>query len=396
MEKLFEKFLMKIDNVPEGFTRYLMDRIDWTNRLIGIKGARGTGKTTLILQYAKRFLPIDHQSLYVSLDDLYFSENRLVDLVAEFVRKGGKYLLLDEVHRYSNWSSEIKNIYDDHPGLRIIFTGSSIIHLNMAKADLSRRAVMYELTGLSFREYLNLINKLSFPVIKWDRIGIEHTSFARSVLKIVRPLEFFNEYLMTGYYPYFLENKPAYSQKLAETIDLALNTDLSVSTGVNYSTIEKLKQLLFIISQSVPFKPNVTKLGERIGVSRNSLVTYFKYLDGLRIIKRLYSSAGGIGVLQKPDKILMHHPNLQYALAYHDAEKGSIRESFFVNQTGYNQKVYYSQTGDFRIDKTIFEIGGKNKSNRQTRNVPGSFIVSDDMEIGMDNRIPLWLFGFLY
>lgn len=396
MEKLFEKFFRKADQTPVGFTRYLMDTVDWSNRLIGIKGARGAGKTTLLLQYARLHLPANHQTLYVSLDDLYFKENHLTHLTDAFMRQGGKYLLLDEVHRHHNWSEELKNIYDDHPDLQIIFTGSSILHLEKAKGDLSRRAVMYELAGLSYREFLNLKSDLSLPKIDLNSLPEKHTEFARMVMKKIRPLEFFQEYLATGYYPYFLENKPAYLQKLAETVDLSMNTDLPASFDISYSSIEKLKQLLFILSQSVPFQPNVSKLSERIGVSRNTLVMFFKYLEDLRIIKRIFTSTSGISSLQKPDKILMHHPNLQYALANEDAEKGSVRESFFVNQVGYGRKIGYSKIGDFVVGDMVFEIGGRKKTGRQIQGVPDSYIVADDMEIGIKNKLPLWLFGFLY
>lgn len=396
MEKLFEKYYRKADQVKTDFSRYLMARIDWSNRLIGIKGARGSGKTTLLLQYIRQHLPVDHRTLYVSLDDLYFTQNNLAGFADAFVKQGGKYLLLDEVHRYHNWSAEIKNIYDDHPDLQVVFTGSSILQIHQAKADLSRRTVMYELTGLSYREYLNLTARLTLPVISWDELPLKHNEFAREVTKQLRPLESFKEYMITGYYPYFLENKPAYLQKLAETIDLAMNTDLPATFEISYASIEKLKLLLYIIAQSVPFQPNVSKLSERIGVSRNTLVLFFAYLEELRVIRRIFASTQGIGLLQKPDKILLHHPNLQFALADADADKGSSRESFFVNQVGYQHEVSYSKSGDFNVDDRVFEIGGRNKSTRQIRGIEDAYIVHDDLEIGTGKHIPLWIFGFLY
>lgn len=396
MDKLFEKSFQKVDRTQVEFHRYLLSVVDWRNRMIGIKGARGAGKTTLLLQYARLNLPQDHRTIYISLDDLYFTENRLVDFAEEFVKQGGRYLLLDEVHRYSDWSVELKNLYDDFPDLKIIFTGSSVLHINRAKGDLSRRAVIFELTGLSYREYLNIKHGFSLPEIVWDDLLYKHTEITRSVLKELRPLEFFNDYLRNGYYPYFLENESSYGQKLSETIDLAMNTDLPVSFDISFAGLEKLKKLLFVLSESVPFQPNVSKLSERIGVTRNTLVQFFVYLEDLRIIKRLYSSSKGIGSLQKPDKLLMHHPNLQYALAHTSPDKGSVRESFFVNQTGYQRDIRFSKKGDFRIDDIIFEIGGKKKTKKQIEGTEKAFIVSDDLEIGVHNRIPLWLFGFLY
>ena len=396
MDKLFEKYFRKIDQVQLLFNRYLHTQIDWSNRLIGIKGARGAGKTTMLLQYAKKHLPSGNQTLYVSLDDLFFTQNNLTGFADDFAKQGGKHLLLDEVHRYPNWSVEIKNIFDDHPGLQVIFTGSSILQLHNAKGDLSRRAVMYELTGLSFREYINLITGLTLQPIQISDLILHHNEFAREVIKAVRPLEHFKEYLTTGYYPYFLENKPSYVQKLAETVDLAMNTDLPANSEISYASIEKLKQLLYILAQSVPFQPNVSKLAERIGVSRNTLVHFFKYLEDLRIIKRVFASTHGIGLLQKPDKILMHHPNLQFALADLDANIGSSRESFFVNQAGYKNDVYYTKQGDFLVNGYTYEIGGRNKNYRQIQDVADAYIVADDLEIGINNRLPLWTFGFLY
>lgn len=396
MEKLFEKYFRKVDQVQLQFSRYLLPQIDWSNRLIGIKGARGTGKTTLLLQYAKQHLPPGNQTIYISLDDLFFTQNSLSSFVDDFVKQGGKHLILDEVHRYHNWSVEIKNIYDDHPVLQVIFTGSSILQLHKAKGDLSRRAVMYELTGLSYREFINLSKGLTLTPISLSDLIKNHNEFSREIIKVVRPLEYFKEYLSTGYYPYFLENKPSYAQKLAETIDLAMNTDLPANSEISYASIEKLKQLLYIIAQSVPFQPNVSKLSERVGVSRNTLVLFFRYLEDLRIIKRIFASTHGIGLLQKPDKILMHHPNLQYALADVDANIGSNRESFFVNQAGYQNEVNYTSQGDFIINGITYEIGGRNKNSRQIRNIADAYIVADDLEIGINNRMPLWAFGFLY
>lgn len=396
MEKLFEKYLLKLDHTSLLFKRYLHDTIDWNNRLIGIKGARGAGKTTMLLQYAKLTLPTDYQTLYVSLDDLYFTENRLVDLADEFVKQGGRFLLLDEVHRYKNWSQEIKNIYDDHAQLKIVFTGSSIIHLNKASGDLSRRAVMYELAGLSYREFIKLKTGIELPAITLEDIPSQHTDFAREIAANIRPLEFLQDYYKWGYYPYFMENIAAYPQKLAETIDLALNTDLPASFDISAASVEKIRQLLSILARSVPFKPNVSKLSERIGVSRNTLVTFFAYLEDLRVIKRLFSSAKGISALQKPEKIMLNHPNLQYALADKKSDKGSARESFFVNQAGFGSDVLYSKTGDFVVDDIVFEIGGKNKTARQLGLAENAYVVADDIEIGMGKKLPLWIFGFLY
>ncbi|WP_316834705.1 ATP-binding protein [Pedobacter nutrimenti] len=396
MERLFEKSYQKLIRVPTQFKRYLAEEIDWTSRLIGIKGARGAGKTTLMLQYAKLHLPQGKETLYTSLDSLYFTENTLVDLADRFVQQGGKFLLLDEVHRYANWSQEIKNIYDDQPDLKIIFTGSSIMHLNRAKGDLSRRAVMYELAGLSFREYLNFAQDMSLKAIGFNDIINNHTAIAMDIVANMHPYEHFGNYLKYGHYPYFLENPNLYPQKLAETISLAISIDLPAFHDISFKSIEKIRLLLHIIAESVPFKPNISKLSERIDISRNNLVLFIKYLEDMRIIKGLYPDTKGIGLLQKPEKIYLHHPNLQYALADEQSNIGNIRESFFINQIGKLGPVTYTPEGDFAFKNYTFEIGGKNKTNKQVKHIENSFVAADDIEIGHNHKIPLWMFGFLY
>lgn len=396
MEYLFEKSYQKISRVSLNFKRYLFEEIRWNNRLIGIKGARGAGKTTLLLQYVKQEFPIDEQVLYVSLDDLYFTENSLIDLAYAFVNQGGKILFLDEVHRYHNWSSEIKNIYDDHPDLRIIFTGSSMMHLNKAKGDLSRRAVMYELTGLSFREYVNFTQGLNLKPFSLEEILQSHTTIALQITQQLKPLAYFSRYLEHGFYPYFMEDPILYPQRLSETISLALDIDLPASHDISYASIEKIRLLLHIIAVSVPFKPNITKLSERIGISRNSLVQYLRYLEDLRIIKGLFTAVAGIGLLQKPEKIYLHHPNIQYALAQGKSNYGNARESFFINQISYLGKPQYTEIGDLIFNNYTFEIGGKNKTNKQIKQQENAYVVADEIEIGHAHKIPLWLFGFLY
>jgi predicted AAA+ superfamily ATPase len=396
MQKLLQKYYQKLDRTQLGNVRSLMDEIDWSNRFIGIKGARGAGKTTLLFQYILLKQLPTKQTLYVSLDDLYFTENTLVGLAEQFVNEGGKYLLVDEVHRYPNWSSELKNIYDDFSDLQVVFTGSSLIHIEKARGDLSRRAVLYELFGLSFREYLafNEINK--FDKVTLEDVLVHHVAIARSIVSKIKPLAHFKDYLTFGYYPYFLENKDAYQQKLMETILIAMSTDLPPSYNLSYASIEKIKQLLYILAESVPFKPNITKLSERIGVSRNSLLDFLRYLEELRIVKRLYAATKGIGLLQKPEKLYLYHPNVSYALSYQETNTGSIRESFFINQLGVHHPIEYSATGDFRVGKHLFEIGGKSKSQKQIQNEQNAYIVADNIEIGHKNKVPLWLFGFLY
>jgi hypothetical protein len=396
MEDLFQKSYLKISRTPIKFKRYLAEEIDWNSRLIGIKGARGSGKTTLMLQHAKQNLPLGSETLYVSLDALYFTANTLIGLAEKFAIQGGRYLLLDEVHRYSNWSQEIKNIYDDLPDLQIIFTGSSIMHLNEARGDLSRRAIMYELNGLSFREYLNFAEGFHLEKISFENLLLHHSQIALDILSQLKPIPHFANYLNYGYYPYFLEGEKLYPQKLAETISLAITVDLPSFHDISYGSIEKIRLLLHIISESVPFKPNISKLSERIDVSRNSMVQFLRYLEDLKIIKGLYPDTKGIGILQKPEKIYLHHPNLQYALASQHSNIGNTRESFFINQLSCLDSVSYASEGDFVFKGYTFEVGGKSKTNKQVKHIDKSFVAADEIEVGHAHKIPLWMFGLLY
>lgn len=397
MNSIQEKFQRKIQDTSLSFIRSQMTDIAWEARLIGIKGARGVGKTTLLLQYIKKNLPINEETLYVSLDNIWFTENNLSDLTDSFIKKGGKYLFLDEVHKYPNWAQELKNIYDDYPQLKIVFTGSSLLEILNARADLSRRAIIYTMQGLSYREYLNLILKVEMPILSLEDIVSNHIKLAQDLNNTIKPLQHFDSYLKSGYYPFFLEAPSLYFQRLEEVINLILEIELPLLRKVDIAYINKLKQLLQIIAQSVPFMPNISKLSERIGINRNTLISYLYFLNEAHIIKNLYRDAKGISQLQKPDKIYLDNTNLQYAFSTNNANIGNIRETFFVNQLSYKHLVEYTKQGDFRVDGMYtFEIGGPQKTKKQIKDLENAFIASDDIEYGYQNKIPLWLFGFLY
>ncbi len=397
MTTLFEKHLRKINATPMHFTRSIMDTIHWEARLIGIKGARGVGKTTLLLQYIKKNLPIDKATLYVSLDSIWFTENTLSALADQFVKQGGNYLFLDEVHKYPNWSQELKNIYDDYPELKIVFTASSLLEILNARADLSRRAVVYTMQGLSYREYVNLNLGLQLPKYTLSEILDQHVSIASEINKKIKPLQYFNDYLHHGYYPFFQEVPELYFYRIEEVLNLILEIELPLLRKVEVAYIVKLRQLLQIISQSVPFVPNVSKLSERIGVNRNTFVSYLYFLEEAHITRNLYKDAKGITQLQKPNKIYLENTNLQYALSPDQANIGTIRETFFLNQVSVHHKLEYIDESDFLVDhQYIFEIGGKSKNHKQIKNLKQSYLALDDLEYGMANKIPLWLFGFLY
>lgn len=397
MEKLFEKYNSKLDNVSLDFIRGYADIINWEARLIGIRGARGVGKTTLLLQYLKRNLPRDESSLYISLDNIWFSENKLTDLTDRFVKQGGHYLFLDEVHKYSGWSQELKNIYDDYPKLKIVFTGSSLLEILDSRADLSRRAIVYTMQGLSFREYLNLTLSLSFPAIHLEDIIRRQLDLEQEILKKVKPLKYFSSYLKSGYYPFFLEVPELYFHRLEEVINMTLEIELPLLRKVEVANVSKMKLLLQIIAESVPFIPNISKLSERSGLNRSTIITYLNYLEEAHIVRNLYKNAKGITRLQKPDKIYLENTNLLYALSSSGVNTGSLRETFFINQLGESHIVEYAEQGDFVIDgQYVFETGGKSKSFNQIKGIKDSFVVADGIEYGAGKRLPLWLFGFLY
>lgn len=397
MERLFETFIKKLLITDTTFVRSLMDEIEWKARLIGIRGARGVGKTTLLLQYIKLHLPMDKTVLYASVDNIWFSEHKLYDLATDFSKRGGKYLFLDEVHKYPNWSQELKNIYDDFPELQVVFTGSSLLEILNAKSDLSRRAVVYEMQGFSFREYLNRNLNLSLPVLSLNDILENHLRLAAAVISEIKVLQHFPDYLKYGYYPYYNELPSLYYSRINEVINLIIELEIPQLRGVDVSYTTKIKQLLYIISESAPFIPNISKLSERIGITRNSLLAYLDALHDSRLTMNLQKEGNGISRLQKPDKLFLENPNLMYALAAEQSDKGNLRETFFANQLRYHHKVNVSQESDFLIDRHYtFEIGGKKKGKQQISGVPDSFIAADDIEFGMENKIPLWLFGFLY
>lgn len=397
MDELFalqEQLLDKLSSKQ----RYLLNEIDLSDRLIGIKGARGSGKTTLLLQYIKFKLPKENESLYATLDDLYFLENNLVSLAKEFVLRGGTNLVLDEVHKYPNWSRELKLIYDQFPNLNVLFTSSSILEIYKGESDLSRRAVIYNLKELSFREFIQFENDHEIPKIELKGLLKNHKQIAKDLKPYVQtPIKQFDEYLKYGAYPYYLENKSSYILKLNQTINLILEVDLNAVENMPYADSRRIKKLLVAIAQSAPFIPNITKLSERLGMSRVFLLNAIKLLNRADLVMELFKPTKGVGSLTKPEKLYLNNPNLVYALGKRNAEIGTLRETFFLNQMKHLHDIHLAEKGDFIIDRTyVFEIGGKNKKTKQIQGIENSFVVRDDMEVGSLNIIPLYLFGFLY
>jgi len=397
MEILRQKFYNKYALTQVQTKRNFINTIDWNERVIGIKGSRGVGKTTLILQYIKDNYKPNNKVLYVSLDDMYFANNSFYQLADSFHKKGGELLALDEVHRYPNWSLELKNIYDDMPSLKIIFTGSSLLHIHKAKADISRRAVIYNMPGLSFREFLEFETNQKFPIYSLSEIIDNHIEIAINLKKFIKPLSYFEDYLNYGYYPYYLENRNTIHQKLNEIILTILEVDIPQFSNIQSSNIIYLKKLLKIISNSVPFKPNMNSLSQRTGISLNTLKTYIKLLYDAKLISLLYPENKSINSLNRPEKIYLQNSNLMYNLVGNSVNIGNIRETFLSNQITTIYEVNASKVADFIVDKKYtLEVGGKGKRKKEIKGISNSYIVMDDIEIGSDNTIPLWMLGFLY
>lgn len=397
MNILSQRFYEKYAQTSTKLVRDFIHQVDWSNRFIGIKGSRGVGKTTLLMQYIKLNFNPDYKVLFTSMDSLYFTENRLYDLADVFYKKGGELLVLDEVHRYPAWSVELKNIYDDFPNLKVIFTGSSLLQISKAKADLSRRTVMYEMPGLSFREFLIFENIATFSEVTIENIVENHVQLAIDIISKIKPLEHFSKYLKYGYYPFYLDNIKSFHQKLFEAIQVTLEIDIPQFESLQSSNIIYLRKLLQIISGSVPFKPNMNSISQRTGISLNTMKQYLKYLAEANLISLLYVEEKGINSLNKPEKIYLQNTNLMHSLAPENTEIGHIRETFFLSQVKPKLKVNAAFKADFLINnKYTFEIGGKSKPQYQIGGTENAFVVKDNIEVGNDNIIPLWLFGFLY
>lgn len=389
MEKLFEHFhkLLRESNID--FHRYIYAKINWNNRMIGLTGPRGVGKTTLVLQHIKKDLN-PNEALYVTAEDFFFADNKLLDLADTFAKNGGKYLFIDEIHKYKDWSKELKLIYDYHPELKVVFTGSSVLDINKGASDLSRRAIMYQMQGLSFREYLQLFHHISSDTYTLQDILAHKVD----VPALAHPIPLFNDYLKRGYYPFAMEE--GYDLRLQQIINQTLESDIPQYADMNVSTGRKLKKLLAIISKSAPFKPNLSSIATMLGASRNNISDYCIYIEEAGLIAQLRGATGGIRGLGKVDKIYLDNTNLIYNLAQDTSNIGNIRETFFFNQMKVNADVIASPISDFLIDDITFEVGGKNKGQKQIQGIEKSFVVKDDIETGYANIIPLWQFGMNY
>lgn len=394
-EKLLSNQLEILNQVSDKLRRAVLDNIEWQDKLIILAGARGVGKTTIMIQRLNEIINKGIKVLYLSMDDIIVSNLTLIDIAKYHLDNGGSHLLIDEVHKYNNWSQELKNIYDRYKSLFVVATGSSILELNEGKADLSRRAVKYSIAGFSLREFINIETKQNFQPYSLSEIIEHHEQISRQINKDINPIPFFNEYNQYGYYPFYLEGKKSYFRKLNSVINYMIEVDLVQISKMDVSKLPKIKKLLYWLASSSPYEPNISKLSTALELDRATVIQYLTYLDKAELTKSVWSATKTVGQLSKPDKIYLHNANLFFLTAT-KPDIGTIRECFFVNCISQEHGVSIPIKGDFFVDeKYTFEIGGKSKGYKQISSIPNSFIVSDDINYSVGNKIPLWMFGFL-
>ncbi len=381
----------QLELVELRFKRYMYDKLPWNARLVGLMGPRGIGKSTLVLQHIKELdETTKSKCLYVSADHSYFTTHTLVDTADQFVREGGEWLFIDEVHKYDGWSKELKQTYDSHPELHVFFTGSSVLDILHGEADLSRRALLFDMQGLSFREYLELFHEVKTPV----RTLSEVLNGDVRIDGVLHPLPFFMQYLREGYYPFSKEGY--FQQRLQQVIRLTMEVDIPQYANMSPATGKKLRRMLSIIAGNVPYKPEATGLANELKVSRNDIPSFLMHMEKAGMIGQLRDETGGMRGLGKTEKVYLDNTNLIYALSGENANIGNVRETFFYNQTRLNQDVVSSKVSDFAIGKYTFEVGGAKKSHKQIKDVKNAYIVRDDMEYANGDILPLWSFGLFY
>ena len=399
IQELYANSYRLVSQVSIDHKRYLYDQLPWDARMLCIRGARGVGKTTLLLQrIAEAFPAGSHQALYVSLDELWFNDNRLIDLADYHYTHGGTHLFLDEVHRYpqDSWAQEIKNIFDRYPGFHVVFTGSSILKIDQSQADLSRRCLFFTMQGLSFREYLDFAGVAKFQSLTLDQILRDHVSLAADITRQVHVLQYFEEYLRHGYYPFYKELVQGYEMALRQMVVNVIEQDIPQADSVEQSTINRIKRLISLIARTTPFTVNVSRIATTLECDRQTVHKLLRTMQRASLINMLFKGKNNMQQLVKPEKVYLENTNLIYALAS-DINIGNVRETFFANQMFNAHELAFSGSGDFLIDNThTIEVGGHRKSFEQIKDMPDSYLAVDDIEIGNGSRVPLWLFGFLY
>lgn len=398
METLYNKHKILISNVSLRIVRDVMNRISWDKQLVGIRGSRGVGKTTLMRQYIRqKYGTRAGEALYCVMDSMYFTNHTLLDLAEHFHQMGGKHLFLDEVHKYPTWSKEVKEIIDLWPDMKVTFTGSSLLQILNADADLSRRVLSYEMAGLSFREYLRFYKGIELPSYSLDEILAESDFICDSVCKVCTPLPLFNEYLRVGYYPFYDGNEVEYYSRIENVISFIIDQEMTLFCGVEPAYTRKLKAMLLYLSENLPYEVNIAKLASYLEINKTTVLSYLSFMDRAELVKLLYTDNKSVTKMQKPDKIYIHNTNMLCALGT-QTNIGTLRECFVVNQLSNNHVVEYGKSnGDFKVDgKIIFEVGGRDKSFEQIANIKDSYILADSMEHPIGKKLPLWIIGLLY
>jgi len=393
---LYEAYYSKIAHTSTDFVRRLYDDINWDARVIGIKGARGVGKTTLLIQRIKRCFQDDYEkALYVSLDNMWFNAHSLMELVRYLDMRGVRHLFLDEVHKYPNWAQTIKNIYDNYPRMNIVYTGSSLLEIDHSKVDMSRRQTLYALNGMSFREYLAYEGVAKFSPISLADLLTRHVSLATDITAQIDVMAYFDNYLRSGYYPFYKEAGRDYLLRLRETVSTVIESDMPAVENIAFVTLDKIKKMLMIIAAQVPFVPNVAALCQQVDTTRNMALKILYMLDKAQLLRLITQKEKSYTNLLKPEKILLGNPNLMYALSS-KPEVGTVRETFFACQLAELASITSPEKGDYLVDGTyLFEVGGNRKNFKQIKDIPNSYLAIDDTLVGRGNKIPLWLFGFL-
>lgn len=398
MEILFKKHRIFISQVSTDIVREIMNDIDWEKQLVAIRGSRGVGKTTLMRQYIRQKYGIQAgEALYCVMDSLYFTNHSLMDLAERFHLMGGHHLFLDEVHKYPTWSKEIKEIIDLYPDIKVTFTGSSLIQILNADADLSRRVLSYDMAGLSFREYLRFYKGITLPVCSLEQVLSDADAVCDEVNRLCQPQPLFDEYLRTGYYPFYDGNEIEYYSRIENVVSFIIDQEMTQFCGLEPAYTRRLKAMLMYLADNTPFEVNIAKLATYLEISKNTVLSYLASMSKAELINLLYSDNKTVTKMQKPDKIYLHNPNLHYALGTRQ-NIGTIRECFVVNQLWHNHTIEYGKAqGDFRVDgRFTFEVGGKDKSFEQIADIPDSYILADLMEYPVGKKLPIWMVGLLY
>lgn len=400
-EPLYNSFNRRLASTQLHLFRYSFTQIDWSDRLIAIKGPRGCGKTTLILQHIKKDFKNRDNLIYISLDDLWFASNDIIAFIDNLCEQGLTHLFIDEVHYYSNWKQLLKNIYDNYPDLHVVYTGSSMLELEKSRVDLSRRQIMYDMQGLSFREYLRFENKLDWPAVTLEELLGNHQLIAEQIVAQLhesgeKVLPLFAKYLQTGYYPFYKEVKSEYFYRLQEIVNIIIEQDYPKIADVSQATIKKMKKMLMVLASRVPQTPNMSELYRELETDRNQGLKMLNAIEKGGLLNLLPSETKSLKNMSRPEKIYLNNTNLMFALMP-NPDVGTIRETFFFNQLGQSHALTCPNAGDFMVDgRYLFEVGGKGKTFSQIKDLPDSYLAVDNMEVGHHNRIPLWLFGFTY